>query len=1035
MIDKIVSFAIKQRVAVVVMALFLVGLGVWQAAQLPIDAEPDVTNTQVVISALAPALGPEELEQRVTFPLEQALAGMPHLDHTESISQFGLSQVTCFFDEQVDLYTARQEVTARLQNVQGQLPGGVNPTMLPDTTGIGEIMHVRIAGGDMTPMQRRTYADWVVRPLLLQVPGIADVNVLGGDIRQWQVRVDAQALAARGLTVADVDGALAQNNASIGGSFLNSGPVERIVRGVGFLQSLDDIRQVVVGSRNGIPITLAQIADVQEGPAPRQGTATADGQGDSVVIIPLLRVHADTRQAVQGVKAKLAQLQKGLPPGAHFEILFDRTKLNNATLDTIIHNLVEGGLLVIVILFLFLLQLRAGLIVSAIIPLSMMIAIIGMSLFHVSANLMSLGAVDFGMIVDGAVIIVENSVRRLAAERKEGEGQEDGGEGKELDDDKRHETIRQAAAEVLTPSVWGIIIILATYTPILTLTSIEGKLFKPMALTVMFALFGSLLLSLTLIPALCAFFLQGREQKRNKPLEWLTERYSHGLAWALDHRWVTVGGALALLAGSVFLALRLGSEFIPTLDENNIDISVYYDPSTDLPEMIDRSTLAETVLLQKFPHEISHVLTRIGRPYVPTDAMLQSQGDIMIELKDRKQWKDAKTQKELTAKITTAMDELPGFSTDYTQPIKSRMDEMIYGQGQTSDFGVKVFGPDLGVVRQQAQQIADVVKSVKGAQDVKVQTTTGLPQLVIAINRDAIARRGINLSDVNDVIDSAIGSRTATMVVDGNQQIEVTVRLADQYRQTPQEIGRVLVPGPNGLQVPLNELATLQELDGPVQIDREDEKRRIMVNANVGGSDLGSFVKAVKQKIKSQVHLPPGYTLGLRRRVHESSGGPLPPDRCDPHRPGGDFGAAPHRLRQDAAGADDLQRHPPGGQRRHPGLDAARTAALHDHCRRLHRPGRHRASERHRHAVLHQRPAKAGQVRQGGRRGGGEGAAAARPDDRHRRHHRVHPDGPVHRHGGRGAAPAGHRGHRRPPHGDPPDPVRPAHALLLVRTR
>ena len=417
-IDKIVNFAIKQRVAVAVLALFLVGVGVWQATQLPIDAEPDVTNTQVVVSALAPALGPEELEQRVTFPLEQALAGMPHLDHTESVSQFGLSQVTCFFDEQVDLYAARQSVTERLQNVQGQLPGGVNATMLPDTTGIGEIMHVRIAGGDMTPTERRTYADWVVRPLLLQVPGIADVNVLGGQIRQWQVRVDAQALAARGLTVTDVDGALAQNNASIGGSFLNQGPVERIVRGVGFLQSLDDIRRVVVGSRNGIPITLAQVADVQEGPAPRQGTATQDGQGDSVIVIPLLRVHADTRLAVQGVKAKLAQLQRGLPPGAHFEILFDRTKLNNATLDTIIHNLVEGGLLVIVILFLFLLQLRAGLIVSAIIPLSMMIAIVGMSLFHVSANLMSLGAVDFGMIVDGAVIIVENSVRRLAAERK-----------------------------------------------------------------------------------------------------------------------------------------------------------------------------------------------------------------------------------------------------------------------------------------------------------------------------------------------------------------------------------------------------------------------------------------------------------------------------------------------------------------------------------------------------------------------------------------------------------------------------------------
>ena len=853
MINAIVSFAIKQRVAVLVMTLFLLGFGAWRATQLTLDAEPDVTNTQVIVSALAPALGPEELEQRVTFPVEIALAGMPHLQRTESVSQFGLSQVTCYFDEQVDLYAARQEVSARLLNVQAQLPGGVDASMLPDTTGLGEILHVRLAGGAMTLMQRRSYADWVVRPALLQVPGIADVNILGGQIRQWHVSVNPQALAARGLSVTDVDSALAANNASMGGGFLNQGPSERIVRGVGFLQSLDDVRQVVVGAQNGIPTTLAQVADVREGAAPSQGSATQDGQGEAVIIQPLLRVHADTRTATQGVQAKLASLGKGLPPGAHFEPEFARTQLIKATLDTVIHNLVEGGVLVVVVLFLFLLQLRAGLIVSAIIPLSMMVAIIAMSALHISANLMSLGAIDFGMVVDGAVIIVENSVRRLAMERKDKE--------EEIDDKARHEIIRQSATEVLTPSVWGIVIILATYTPVLTLSGIEGKLFKPMAATVMFALFGSLLLSLTLIPALCAFFMRAGKPVRNAPLEWLTGRYGRGLDWAVAHRAVTVGVALALVGVAGFLATRLGSEFIPQLEENNIAISVYYDPSTDLPQMIERSSLAEKVLLQKFPHEISHVLTRIGRPYVPTDAMLQSQGDILIQLKDRAGWTDAKDQKELTAKITKVMDELPGFSTDYTQPIQMRMYEMIYGQGQTSDFGVKVFGPDLNVMRQQAQKIAAVVQTVPGAQDVKVQTTTGLPQLVIAINREMIARDGINIADVNSVIDSAIGSRTATMVVDGNAQIEVTVRLADAARQTPQEIGRVLVPGPHGLQVPLSELAAIQSIDGPVEIDRENQKRRIMVNANVGGSDLGGFVQAAERKVKTQVHLPPGYSL------------------------------------------------------------------------------------------------------------------------------------------------------------------------------
>ena len=418
MIDRIVGFAIKQRVAVVILTLFLLAFGVWQASKLPIDAEPDVTNTQVVVSALDPALGPQELEKRVTFPLELALAGMPHLEHIESASQYGLSQVRCYFDEQVDLYSARDEVTARLQTVQGQLPSGINATMLPDTTGTGEIVHLRIAGGPMTLMQRRSYADWTLLPQLLQVKGIADVNVLGGQIRQWQVQADPQKLAVRGLSISDVDSALSANNSDMGGSFLNQGAVERIVRGVGFVRSLDDIRQIVVGAQNGIPVTLGQVATVQEGPAPSQGSATSDGEGEAVLVLPLLRVGANTQTAMQGVDAKLATLSKDLPPGTHFIKEFDRTALTQDTLHTVIHNLVEGGVLVIVILFLFLLQMRAGLIVSAIIPLSMTIAIIGMSVFHISANLMSLGAIDFGMIVDGAVIIVENSVRRLAAARQ-----------------------------------------------------------------------------------------------------------------------------------------------------------------------------------------------------------------------------------------------------------------------------------------------------------------------------------------------------------------------------------------------------------------------------------------------------------------------------------------------------------------------------------------------------------------------------------------------------------------------------------------
>ena len=853
MINAIVQFAVKQRVAVIIFAVFLLGTGIWRATQLNIDNEPDVTDTQVVVSALAPAYGPEELETRVTFPLEIALAGMKDLDHTESISQFGLSQVTCYFDEKIDIYQARELVNERLMQAQSQLPIGVNAQMNPVSTGLGEIVHVRLIGGPMTPLEQRTFMDWTARPQLLTVPGIADVNVIGGRTRQWQVSVDAQKLAAHGLAVSDVDTALSSNNANIGGSFLTQGPTQSIVRGVGLVQSLDDVRRIVVSSRGGTPVLLSQIADVQEGAAPIQGTATQDGQGETTVILPLLRIGADTRTTMTAVKAKFATLAKDLPPGAHFEYEFDRTTLIRETLRTVVHNLVEGGVLVIVILFLFLLQLRAGLIVSAIIPLSMMVALIGMSAFGVSANLMSLGAIDFGMVVDGAVIIVENSVRNLAQKAKDGGG--------DLSDEDRHEIIRKSAVEVLTPSVFGIIIILATYTPVLTLSGIEGKLFKPMAVTVMFALFGSLLLSLTLIPALCAFFLKGGPQKPNKPLLWLTDCYAKGVKRAVEHRWVTVGGALVFLAVSVFFGLHLGSQFAPQLQENAIDISAYYDPSTSVPEMVDRSTLLEKVLMQKFPHEISHILTRIGRPQIPTDPMLQSQCDVLIALRPDTAWTQAKDQKELTAKITKVVNEVPGFESSYSQPIQTRMDEMIYGQGDRADVGIKILGTDMGTLRQQAASIVQVLQGIKGAADVKAETTNGLPQLVVAVNRSALARYGISIADVNAVIDSAIGPRTVTTVNDGNVQIDVTVRLAEAYRSDPTRIGRVLVPGPNGLQVPLSEVASIHNVDGPVQISRENEKRRITVTANVRGNDLGSFVQEAQQKIQSQVHLPPGYTL------------------------------------------------------------------------------------------------------------------------------------------------------------------------------
>ena len=883
-----------------VVSLFLMGAGVWQASQLAVDAQPDVTNTQVVVSALATSYGPEEMEQKVTFPMEIALASMNHLDHTESISQFGLSQITCYFDEQIDIYEARHQVAEQLQNLQGQLPPHVNAQMDPVSTGLGEIYHVRIVGGNLSLMQQRSLMDWTVRPQLLTVPGIADMNVLGGEVREFQVVIDPQRLMARGLTVSDVNKALDANNQNNSGKFITQGREERLIRGVGLIRSLDDVSKIVVGASEGVPITVAQIATVQEGAAVRQGAATENGQGEQVFGIPLLRIGANTRVVMQDVKKKLKEIEKQLPSGAHFEGAFERTALIENTLHTAIHNLIEGGVLVIVVLFLFLLQIRAGLIVSAIIPLAMLFAIVFMKVFSISANLMSLGAIDFGMIVDGAVIIVENSVRRLAAEDKQQqadkkpEAQDDQpqkadtaetpsadsadsdksgdktaetasppthGKKAKPEEERRHQIIYESAVEVLKPSVFGIIIILATYLPILSLSDVEGKMFRPMGLTVMFALTGSLLFSLTLIPALCAYFLKNAKERHNYVLEFLSKHYRPAVEWAIDHKWVVTGVAVGIVGICGFLATKLGSEFVPTLDENNIAISVYYAPSASLPEMIERSSVVEGLLLHSFPDEITKVLSRIGRPAIPTDPMLTNQADVFIALAPRDKWKKAHSQEELTGQITKLLDKVPGFSTDYTQPIKMRMDEMIYGQGMRADFGVKVLGPDMEVLRQQGGRIAEVIQSVSGAEDVKVEQTQGLPQLQININRNAIARYGISAGDINTVIETALGGYAATTFNDANQQIDVTVRYAEASRDDPRKIGRTLVPAPGGAQIPLSELAEIKEVDGPVQISRENERRRLMVNANVRGRDLGGFVTEAQRKIEQQVKLPTGYSL------------------------------------------------------------------------------------------------------------------------------------------------------------------------------
>lgn len=852
MINRIIRFSIDQRYFIVVAALLLAGAGVWSATQLPIDAVPDITNKQVQVNTTAPGLAPSEVEQQITFPMEFTLAGMPRLKETRSISQFGLSQVTAVFDDDVDIYAARQLVLERLQQAKENLPPNVVPQMAPVSTGLGEIYTV-IVDGSQGLTERRTILDWQVKPLLRTVPGVIEVNSFGGFEKQFQVLVDPQRLVAYHLTLREVQEALEKNNQNAGGAYIRRGAEQQLVRGVGLIRNLDDIRGIVIGAHDGTPITVTDVAEVTIGPALRQGAVTMNGQGETVIGITMLLMGENGRVVVQRVKDKLVQIQKSLPAGTKLIGFLDRSSLINRTLNTALRNLVEGGILVIVVLFLFLLQIRAGLIVSSAIPLSMLFAIIGMKRYGVSANLMSLGAIDFGLIVDGAIIIVENSVRHLAEQRK--------GLGREITEPERLHAIYEGTVGVLKPSIFGAIIILAAYVPILSLAGVEGKMFRPMGLTVILALLGALIFSLTLIPALCALFLRVRGERENPLVERLSHRYQPALRWAMRHRHVTVGAALVFFVLCVSLFPRLGSEFIPELDEGAINIQPVYPPSISLEESVARATVLEQVLRKEFPDEIERVITRIGRPEVATDPMLPSQHDVQIALTPPSQWKRAKTKEELVEQMREVVEKVPGFGVSFTQPIRMRMNEMIEGVGIRADLGIKLFGDDMDVLAAKGAEIARVVGSVRGAADVSVETTEGLPVLNLTIRRGQIARYGINVADVQQVIEAAVGGAEAGNIVQGNSRFELVVRLAEKYRSDPQAIGRILVPAPGGQQLPLAQLADIESVEGPVQISRENAHRRVVIQANVRGRDLGGFVEEARKKIDTGLKLPTGYYL------------------------------------------------------------------------------------------------------------------------------------------------------------------------------
>jgi heavy metal efflux system protein len=869
MIDRLVAFSIQYRVLVIIAGIMLAIGGFYSATQLPIDAVPDITSNQVQINTVAPAFAPEEMERYVTFPIEVAMSSLPRKEEIRSISQFGLSQVTVTFEEDVDVYWARQLVLERLAEAERELPPGVAPELGPISTGLGEIYQFTVErregtkGTDLMPvaegletgtrddlMDLRTILDWVIKPQLRTVPGVIEVNSFGGHERQYEVLIDPTRLVSYKLTLRQVIEALEQNNVNGGGAYIERGGEQQLLRGIGLIGSLRDVENIVIATENGTPVRIRDVGTVGIGSQVRQGAATRDAQGEIVLGMAILLKGENSGAVTELVKARLEDVQKSLPPDVVIRPFYDRTGLVNQTVSTASKNLIEGGLLVIAILFVFLLQIRAGLIVSAAIPLSMLVAIIGMNYFKVSANLMSLGAIDFGLIVDGAVIIVENTVRRLAARRHE--------LGRAMSQAERFQLTREAASEVIKPALFGMVIIIAAYIPILTLAGIEGKMFRPMAFTVILALVGALVLSVTLIPALSAAFLkeQARE-RRNYVVDWVSRVYAGALNRVLGARVVAVAvaGVFLILCGLIFT--RLGAEFLPELDEGALAINHVRLKSVSLTEAVRQATVIESIV-KDFP-EVAATLSRIGRPEIATDPMGPDMADTYAILKPREEWRDDMTRETLVAELAERLEEVPGVASSISQPIKFRMMELIEGVGVRSDVAVKIFGDDMNVLLREANEVAAVVRGVEGAADVKVQQITGLPVLQVAIDRTAIARYGINVSDVQEVIQSAIAGTEATTVLEGFMRFALVVRFPVEARSDASTIANLLVSSESGQKVPLAQLAQITSEEGPAEVSRENGQRRITVEINVRGRDIGSFVNEARQRVDEAVHPPPGY--------------------------------------------------------------------------------------------------------------------------------------------------------------------------------
>lgn len=862
MLDKIIRFSVRNKLMIGIFTCALAAFGVYSLLRLPVDAVPDITNNQVQVITQSPSLAAQEVERLITFPIEQTMAVIPELAEIRSISRFGLSVVTIVFHDNVDIYWARQQVNEKLGEARTNIPPGIGaPEMSPISSGLGEVyqyvLHPRKGYEEkFDARELRTIQDWYVRRQLLGTPGVAEVNSFGGMLKQYQVTLNPDKLRSHHLSIADVFNAMERNNQNTGGAYIDKKPNAYFIRSEGLISSLADIEKIVVkNTPDGLPVLIRDIATVQLGDAVRYGALTRNANGEAVGGIVMMLKGKNSNEVVKTVKARIAEIQKTLPPGVVIEPFLDRSEFVGRAVGTVQKNLVEGALIVIFVLVLFLGNLRAGLIVASVIPLSMLFAISMMYLFGVSGNLMSLGAIDFGLIVDGAVIIVEATLHHLAGRNKTGQLVR-------LSQQEMDTEVFEAASKIRSTAAFGEIIILIVYLPILALTGIEGKMFRPMAQTVSFAILGAFILSLTYVPMMSALMLSKNLDNKvtvaDRLMRFFQRIYDPVIRGALRAKALVTGAAILLFVIALFLFGKMGGEFIPTLEEGDFAVETRLLTGSSLSETIDKVSLASGILMKQFP-EVKEVIGKIGAAEIPTDPMPMEACDLTILLKPRKEWTSASSREELANKMQEALEVIPGVSFGFSQPIQLRFNELISGVRQ--DVGIKIFGEDLATLASLADKIGRIVNRTPGAKDLYVEQTGGLPQIVVTADRDKIARYGLDIATINQTINTAFAGQSAGLVYEGEKRFDLVLRLDQQSRQQLADVQNLYITTPSGNQVPLQEVAEVKMTTGPNQVQREDAKRRTIVGFNVRGRDITSVVEEIEAAIGKEVKLPAGYFI------------------------------------------------------------------------------------------------------------------------------------------------------------------------------